>query len=426
MRGCVALILWVSVLLMPVSAAADGNASGASPGAAPSGEVGQDVGPGGLRAYWSDGLHIAAGNRPFRLKIGGLFQADWGWIDGDAIARDLGIRLDDDDEIRRARLYASGQFTEYLAFKLQFDFAGPGEKLLDAYLHFKRVPYVGTLTVGHFKEPFSLDELTGSANTTFLERALPNAFAPSRNWGVMAGNAFPAERATWALGVFKNVDDRFFGSSGGGEALALTGRLTWLPHYEEGGRELLHLGAAYSLRHPDNPVRYHQRPEAHFTGVLTDTGVLNAEWVHLFGIEAAWVRGPFSVQAEYLDAVTDASAVGDPYLDGFHVQASCFLTGEHRPYDRRKGIFKRVRPKKDFLSQGGWGAWEIAARYSYLDLNDGALPISARTLQDITVGLNWHLNPNVRLMWNYVRSDVDGSDTSDAADIFMMRVQLAF
>jgi phosphate-selective porin len=54
------------------------------------------------------------------------------------------------------------------------------------------------------------------------------------------------------------------------------------------------------------------------------------------------------------------------------------------------------------------------------------LPASARRLEDITLGLNWYLNPNVKLMWNYIRSDVDGSDTNDAADIFMMRVQLAF
>jgi phosphate-selective porin OprO/OprP len=380
----------------------------------------------GLSASWSDGVSFVAPDSPFRVKFGGLFQADWGWIEGDGIDRHLGIRLADDDEIRRARLYAKGQLREGLDFKVQFDFAGPGEKLLDTYLRFGQVPFAGTVTVGRFKEPFGLDQLTGSANTAFLERALPDAFSPSRNWGLMARSASSGERATWALGVFQNIDDRFFGSSGGGKALALTGRVTWLPRYAEDGRRILHLGAAYSLRHPDDPVRYRQRPEAHFTAVLTDTRAFSAEWVHLFGLEAAWVNGPFALQAEYIGAIADASAVGDPYFDGYYVQASYFLTGEHRPYGRRTGVFGRVKPNRSFLSGGGWGAWEIAARYSCIDLSDGGLPASARTLQDIAVGLNWHLNPNVKLMWNYIRSDVDGSDTDDAADIFMMRVQLMF
>ena len=380
----------------------------------------------GLSASWDEGLRVSSSGGQCRFKIGGLLQADWGWIDADAIERDLGIRLDDDDEIRRARLYAKGQLRDGLDFKLQFDFAGPGEKLLDTYLRFGRVPLVGTLTVGRFKEPFSLDELTGSANTTFLERALPNAFVPSRNWGVMARNTFSGERATWALGVFKNVDDRFLGSSGQGEVLALTGRVTWLPCYEADGRKLLHLGAAYSLRDPNSMVRFRARPEAHFTSVLADTGMFRADWIHLVGAEAAWVSGPLSLQAEYVGAFTDASAVGAPYLDGYYVQASYFLTGERRPYDRRTGVFGRVKPNRNFLSGGGWGAWEIAARYSCINLNDGMLPASARRLEDITLGLNWYLNPNVKLMWNYVRADVDGSDTNDAADIFMMRVQLAF
>jgi len=75
---------------------------------------------------------------------------------------------------------------------------------------------------------------------------------------------------------------------------------------------------------------------------------------------------------------------------------------------------------------GGRGAWEVAGRYSFLSLDAGALPDTARTVHNATVGLSWYLNPNVRLMWNYIRSCVDGRDVSNAADIFMMRMQVDF
>lgn len=172
----------------------------------------------------------------------------------------------------------------------------------------------------------------------------------------------------------------------------------------------------------DTPVQ----SEAHFTERLTDTGAIDADRVHVFSAEAACGYGPFSLQGEYAAAVVDGAGLGGLCLNGFYVQASYFLTGEHRPYDTGTGIFRGVQPKRSFLSDGGWGAWELAGRYSSLDLNDGALPASARTMQDLTVGLNWYLSPNVRLGWNYIRSCIDGSDTSDTADIFLMRLQIAF
>jgi len=103
------------------------------------------------------------------------------------------------------------------------------------------------------------------------------------------------------------------------------------------------------------------------------------------------------------------------------------LTREHRPY--KKGVFSGVKPLKDFsLGDGTWGAWETTARYTHLDLDDtpnGADP--GGELDDFVLGLNWYLNPNTRMMWNYVHSEADdilGDD--DEADIFQMRVQMAF
>ncbi len=315
-----------------------------------------------------------------------------------------------------------------LEFKLQFDFAGGDADIKDAYLRFKNLPFVGNVTIGHFKEPFSLEELTSSKYITFMERALPNVFAPGRNMGIMAQNHAFKKRATWAVGLFRDVNDYADGDADGGNAYNLTGRATWLPWYEDKGRKLVHLGVAYSLRHPEDAVQIRQRPEAHFVSqYFTDTGLFDAEWLNVFGGEFALVYGPFSIQGEYIGIAADAPVAGNPCMNGFYMQTSYFLTGEHRVYDTKNGIFKRVKPKKNYSRKdGGWGAWEVAARYSFLDLDDGSLADSARTMQNATIGLNWYLTPNVRLMWNYIRSYVDGNDVSSAADIFAMRAQVDF
>ncbi len=379
-----------------------------------------------FRVYWKDGIRMDSRDGNFKLKLGGRLMADFGWISGSGLERNLGIDLEDGTEMRRARLYVAGTLYKDLDFKLQFDFAGGDADMKDAYLKFKNIPFVGNVTVGHFKEPFSLEELTSSKYITFLERALPNVFAPGRNMGIMANDTLLDERMTWAIGLFRANSNDFGEDDVDGES-ALTARVSWLPWYEEKGRRLLHLGGGYSFRTVQDPIRFRQRPEAHWIAQrFTDTGSFDADHVNLFNAEAALVYGPFSVQGEYLAAVVESDEAGNLCLNSFYVQGSYFLTGEHRPYKRSAGAFSRVRPKRNFRDNGGWGAWEVAARYSFLDLDDAGLPDTARSMQNATIGLNWYLNPNVRIMWNYIRSCVDGADTSDAANIFMTRVQVDF
>ena len=156
-----------------------------------------------FRVYWKEGIRMDSWDGDFKLKLGGRLMADFGWIDGSAIEGDLGTDLEDGAEFRRARLYAAGDIYKELAFKLQFDFAGGHAAAKDIYLKFKKVPVAGNVTVGHFKEPFSLEELTSSKYITFMERALPNAFAPGRNMGIMANDTLCDKRATWAVGLFR-------------------------------------------------------------------------------------------------------------------------------------------------------------------------------------------------------------------------------
>lgn len=254
-----------------------------------------------------------------------------------------------------------------------------------------------------------------------MEPALPNDLVPSRNIGLMLSNAVFDERMTWAAGVFRDATD--FGEPDTGDEggrYSLTSRIAGLPwHASE--KELLHVGFGYSHRAPlNNETRFRARPEAHLAPRLMDTGTIVTEAIDLFGPEAALVYGPFSLQSEFIDAVIESRPGDNPNFMGYYVFASYFLTGEHREYDPESGEFDRVKPLENFRGpSGGWGAWELAARYSRLDLSDGN--INGGDLQDITIGVNWYLNPNFRWMFNYVLGDLRHGGE---ANIFQMRFQL--
>jgi phosphate-selective porin OprO/OprP len=186
---------------------------------------------------------------------------------------------------------------------------------------------------------------------------------------------------------------------------------------------LLHLGLAYTYQEYEDPLRYRQRPEAHLAPRIVDTGEFAADHGDIIGAEAALVCGPFSIQAELMHAAINGEGAftGDPDFWGGYVQAGYFLTGEHRPYKVADGVFDRVKPIENFREDGGWGAWELAGRYSHLDLSDGS--IRGGRLREATFGLNWYLNPSVRVMWNY--GYVNHAAGGDAS-IFQTRVQIAF
>lgn len=303
---------------------------------------------------------------------------------------------------------------------MQYDFAGGDADFKDVYIGIQKVRYVGTFKVGQLKEPFSLEELTSSNYITFMERATPNALAPSRSTGLMLTNAVLDERMTWAAGVFRDSDD--LGDRSGDGEYNFTGRLTGLPWIADDAH-LVHLGAAYSWRNPnDGTVRFRSRPELHDMPRFVDTCGIPADDYQLLGLEGAVVYGPASVQGEYVSSWVNADASANPQFDSWYLFASYFLTpGDHRSYKTSAGAFDKVKPAHPFMwgDDPGLGAWEIGVRYSHIDLEDAG--IDGRELDDLTVGLNWYLNTNVRVMLNYIYADLDGvGDTHAAA----MRFQL--
>lgn len=388
---------------------------------------------------WNNGINVNRNDGAFKVKFGGRIHYDLANISADSGLEGNesgglygGNAIDGSGgEFRRARLYLSGTLWENFLFKAQYDFAGGDADFKDMYLGIKNIPVIGTVLFGQMHEPFSLEELTSSNYITFMERSLPTgAFAPSRKTGFRVSNAVLNKRMTWAAGLFfGDSDDDGDSNFDDVTNTDFTARLTGLPLYRNKGEQLLHIGLGYShqfLDEGETSVRYRNRPEAHLTDVrLVDTGSIDADSADLFNPEMAFVWGPFSAQGEYFWTSVDSVAGGDPTFEGAYVYGSWFITGENRSYSTSSGKFGRVKPKTNFMN-GGIGAWELAARWSWLDLNDSNVSGGEQT--DITAAINWYLNPNYRLMFNYVYADVeDRSGFADgSADIIQARFQVDF
>ncbi len=327
--------------------------------------------------------------------------------------------LGDGTELRAARISLKGSLAEDWKFKAQYDFAENDLSVKDVYLSYSGFRHPDGITVGHFKEPFSLDEQTSGKHITFMERALPvDVFSPGRALGV----GLDGHGKSWSLGAglfAESVGDVPAGE--GNEGWAVAGRATLAPI--RGEWRNLHLGAALEYRRPDaeGEVRYRAGPESHLTSVnLVNTGKIDqVAHTRTFGLEAALVQGPFSLQGEYIQAhVARDGGNGGLDFGGWYLYGSWVLTGDSRPYNASEGAFDRLIPR------GEWGAWELALRYSSLDLNDG--DVMGGEMQGITLGLNWYLNPRIRFMANYIRVDSERDGVSDDPDIFQLRSQLVF
>ena len=378
------------------------NAATAAPAAAP------DT----LQAFWKNGLRFTSADKAFDVKLGGRIQNDWAVLAPnddlqDAFSDRAGLGTG--TEFRRARLQMSGTIYERVGFKFQYDFANSEVGFRDVFIDLLDLPAVGRLRIGHFKEPLSLEQLTSSVNVTFMERSLLDALVPGRETGFMLQNSALEEHFTWAIGAFRDTASDSGNGFSSDPLYSITGRVTGLPWLEDDGRKLLHLGVAFSQRFRDeNPVRFASRPEAHLAPNFVNTGNFAADEVRIVNAELAFVHGPLSLQGEYNRIFADGSggSAGDPAFDAFYVQASYFLTGEHRPYKASEGVFDRVAPHRNFDREGGLGAFEVAARFSRIDLDSEG--ISGGTLNDGTLGINWYLNPNVRFMFNYVLGRLEG------------------
>jgi phosphate-selective porin OprO/OprP len=399
--------------------------------------------------------------------------------------------LEDGTFFRRIRPFVEGTFWENYEYRLnlalennQFSTAG----LDEFWVAVNRIPVIGTIRVGHVKNASGFEaDMTGSSRTmTFMERSsYSEAIELNQNFvtGIWFQNNYFDQRATYTAVIFRPDQGSSSGAFFGDGQWGAQGRLTALPIYQADGRCWLHLGVSGGFRNgtnniltsPDRVFQLRARPELRDddpagspagaqnlpdsnSNRMIDTGQIAAHDDYLLGLELCYVRGPFSVQAEYgwnwLSRAFGVAPAGfalnpaivpesDYVFNGGYIQLAYTLTGESRVYDRARGTLARpyfnggpftpawlVRDENGNLSWG-WGAWEIAGRYSYVNLNDGTglNRIQGGIMQGFSLGLNWYLNTNLTCMFDWVynkRDDVPPRTVEGFTSGFGARVQLSF
>lgn len=367
--------------------------------------------------YWDDGLHAVSRDGKFDVRIGGRIHIDGAFFRSDAGIRSAAAAIPGNDpfesgwEVRHPRIYLKGRIYNDFIYKLQYTFSD--DTVGDAFLGAAGVPVLGTVIFGKAARAFGNDPGPSSNYTLFMEYANTIIFGAGGQVGVAAGAPVLDNRVSWAAQVFQFVDGKGLRTE---DNYNLNARLTGLPWYRDGGREMLHLGTSYSFRSPTDDYRLRAQPENHLAPYLVDTGEIAINSANLFVLEGAWVTGPFSLESEWYSSLVDREdGLSSLFFSGFYVQSSLFLTGESRgtQYVTSYGEFDSpVEPDRDFtFRDGGWGAWQLTARYSYLDLNDRE--IRGGILGDLTLGLNWQLNPNLRWMLNYIHAHRNGYGDAD-------------
>ncbi|MCA0977780.1 hypothetical protein LCM19_05330 [Qipengyuania flava] len=288
-------------------------------------------------------------------------------FDAGTLSAPVSVSADDGfgNEVRRARIGASGDLPGGFGYKFEVDFAGDEVAVADAILTYDDGPL--EIAIGQHNNFQSLEELTSSLHTSFMERAaFTDAFGFERRIGASASYGTGILLAQ--LGVFT---DNF--ADTGTDNRGIDGRIVVMP--EIGATQLHFAGSLHynDLGDEDASVRYRQRPLVHFTSTrFVDSGKLAADNEFGIGLEAAAIAGSFHAVAEgYRQKVDMPIAGSNPAFFGGYAEAGYFLTaGDTRGY--KGGKFDRVKPANP-VGEGGFGSLQVNLRYDYLDLNDGGI-----------------------------------------------------
>ena len=340
--------------------------------------------------------------------------------------------LSDGAYFRRARLGFEGTFNRDFGYRLVGEFGGAGTELQgrinDAYVNYTGfAPF--TIQVGAYSPPANMDDGTGVEDTLMLERATPAELSRAlagADGRLSAGVRFATQRWMGAVTFTGRTvtDAEVFDSQA-----AVVGRFGHL--LLTGSDYNVHVGASgtYVFSAADqgadasgarSPLRFRDRPELRIDSTrLIDTGNIDADGAYVAGLEFGANYKNFYIQGEhfwYGIERRQPTALPDAKFTGWYVQGSWIITGESRRYNMANGSFAAPRPLAPFNGGGGWGAWELAVRYSQTNLNDnagvlGSAPpaggVRGGEQSILTVGLNWFMSPNLRMSFNYLHVDVD-------------------
>jgi phosphate-selective porin OprO/OprP len=399
-----------------------------------------------LEGSHEHGLVFSSADGQFRFHAGGVGQIDSTWLvgpQGNFLANGgaaNGVGNSAATQLRRAILQIDGTVYGQFDFMIQYDFANASDDNSgveppsfgdirsspapqNIWMQIRDLPVLGSVRIGNQVKPIGMANNTPAQFLSFMERpdnhdAFYGPFDNGYSLGVSVRDMAQNERATWQYGIYRPAVNVF------GVALnkaSYGGRATALPVYEDDGEKLIHIGfGTFNGELVEDELRVRARPllrngPGFAVPILVDTGEVTGSRQYSLAPEFAAVLGSLTVQAEWTGQFLTAAdpshiPLGTVFFHGGYIEALYFLTGEHDQYDKRDGSFGRVIPRSNFQTKPGepcrgFGAWQLGVRFSYLDLTDKA--IQGGQLYDWTLGVNWYLNPNMKVQFNCIAEHRD-------------------
>ena len=355
------------------------------------------------------------------LRIGYGFLVDFTAYSQDRKSEQQ-VSLEPDVGLRDFRLLFKGRFKTGRPISWT---AGVMYDGADEHWHFRQtgvmvaVPeLLGSFFIGRTKEGYSLNKVMVGYDGWTIERYTANdAFVPILADGVKWLGYAPRPRAFWSLGYYMNALSKNESFSTNRDQWVA--RLGWQPVLSE--EKVLHLALMGRHAHPeDDTIRPKSRPEAFLAPFFVDTGSFTADVSNTAGAEAYYRAGPWLFGSEYNVVTFDTPVGGDPTFHGGDAAVSWLITGETRAYNAAQGYFKGVSPKRTVF-EGGPGAWEAVMRFSYIDLDSGAL--RGGKFWRITPMVNWHLSDNLRVDAAYGLGVLDRYGIKGQTQFFQLRLQ---
>lgn len=423
-----------------------------------------------LTANAKDGFSLSSGDGAYKVKLGGYAQ-----LEGRYYLHDENVPQTNTFFTRRVRPYLQGTLAKYFDYQLVLDASAASVALLDAHVTANIDPAF-RIQAGRYKVPLGLEFILSDPVTPFIERAFPTQLAQGRDAGVQVLGDLGGGLLTYQLGVYNGTTDNANRDPDTSDDKDVVARLYAAPFKETGRAALegLNLGVAVSFGQ-DDPARaalatnpgggnlgtaatnlptYLSPGGNQFFGYINAAGIVVGDGDHLrISPQLYYTWGPWDVLGEYIVSKQDVRVVvaaTDTPVAGiagerrsvtnkaWQIETGYVLTGE-------KASFKGVVPDDGGVGSGGWGAWQVVFRVSALEVDDSAFNdtlgnavadrrFSAKSALDLGVGLNWWLNRNLRLVFNYDRTTFEwgGGGTNvapedkDAEHVIRSRIQLSF
>lgn len=400
-------------------------------------QYGQEVSFKSLNAESQDGvLRFTSDDNSYSIWLDNRVQ-----FDGAFFPNNVYNPIGNGAMIRRARFGVKAIFWTNWYGEIDLDFAGSAVELKDAYVKYTVDADNFNMKAGHFKESFGMETTTTSRYLTFIERALSSKLDPSRHLGVQIN--YWADHYLLTAGVHFNtigeLEEVTFSQDankdfGVDEGYSYTGRAVFRPIIDD--EKVLHLGVAGSYRTPKSTAevigsyRFSTRSISTINRkkYIDTDDILDVDHNTMLGFELAGAYKGFMFQSEYKTVDVNREAdLKTMNINGYYVQAAYLLFGGKYNYNGADGEFTRIERGKDY------GDLEIALKYDFVDANDAKAEIFGGSAEAYTVGLNYHFNPNVKFMVNYVYlnhdryatgkgklfvgHDADGNLTKDPAEV---------